>query len=135
LLPQAGVDNYPLIAPWSPQGLAADFTGRAAWPEHQNFIASKDDDGLQTLFAKVINTGPAPEWVEGIFNITFADGSQLSLVSGPVWLTSGATTILPIMFKPSSGAYDVLVQLKFSSDAYLSWTIAGIKSFSFKEVR
>ncbi len=95
-------------------------------------MSSEDNNGIQTLFAKAANTGMSSEWIEAIFNVTSSNGARFSLVSGPVWITPGEKLILHVGFTPPQGVYSVTVQLRFSSDAYLTWKVAGIKSFSFK---
>lgn len=128
-LPHLGLDNFPLIAPWSPGGLSASLTGRAAWAAHATIHGLQK---TQTLAARATNTGTAPVWVEVVFNITTPQGTTTQLTSQPFWLETGTTTDLSVSFQPAPGDYTVIAQLRFSSDAFQSWTNAGTKTFSFK---
>jgi parallel beta-helix repeat protein len=134
LLPHLGVDRFPLIMPWDPEGLNVSFAARGAWPDRGKLVLVGNSNGVETLFAKVNGTGLIPEWVEAVFNVTSATGTTVTLVSTPVWIESGAIIALHVAFHPSPGVYHVTVQLKVSSDAYLKWTVAGTRSFSFTVV-
>jgi parallel beta-helix repeat protein len=134
LLPHLGVDRFPLIMPWDPEGLNVSFAARGAWPDRGKLVLVGNSNGVETLFAKVNGTGLIPEWVEAVFNVTSATGTTVTLVSTPVWIESGAIIALHVAFHPSPGVYHVTVQLKVSSDAYLKWNVAGTRSFSFTVV-
>jgi parallel beta-helix repeat protein len=134
LLPHLGLDNYPLVSPWTPTGLAAKLTGRSAWPQYKRLSLSRVSSGIQTLFALANNTGTAPEWIEAVFNVTSATGATIQIVSGPVWVAPGGQIDLSTSFSPLPGSYKVTVTLRFSSDAYLSWKTGSVRTFSFQVV-
>jgi parallel beta-helix repeat protein len=130
LLPHLGLDNYPLMTPWTPSGLAGTFVGRGAWGHVGQTGRPVKSDVVQRLFAAARNNGRAPEWMQAVFNITSPDGVTQTLFTIPVWVSTGQSVILsaPILLSP--GTYSVSVQLRFSADAFLKWTVAGTRTFS-----
>jgi len=56
-----------LVYAGSPQ---VELAGRRAWPEHRHFSKAKDEDGIQTLFAKVKNIGTGPTSAKVQFKIS-----------------------------------------------------------------
>jgi len=51
----------------------ASLAKKAAWPEHQSYKISIDEDGNQTLFAMVKNYASTPTLVRVVFNIYYAE--------------------------------------------------------------
>lgn len=86
------------------------------------------------LYALANNTGTAPEWIETVFNVTSSTGVTNELVSGPIWVNAGAQVRLSTSFFSLPGSYKVTATLRFSSDAYTSWTLGSVKTFSFQVV-
>ncbi|HZY46166.1 MAG TPA: NosD domain-containing protein, partial [Candidatus Bathyarchaeia archaeon] len=131
LLPHLGLDNYPLMQPWRPGGLSASLTGRAAWPQFRRFDISRANGAPEVLNAQVTNNGNASEWVQVVFNVTSSTGVTSPIVSQKVWLDPGAPVTLSVNISPILGSYRVAATLRVSSDAYLKWNIAAVKTFSF----
>jgi len=134
LLPVLGLDNYPLMSPWSPTGLAAKLTGRAAWPEVRRLSISKIGSSTEKLRALANNTGTAAEWVQAMFNVTSSNGSTSQLVSRPIWMDPGTQTVFTVQYPVAPGPYRIVVTVIYSSDAYQQWNTGNSKSFSFQAV-
>lgn len=134
MLPHLALDNYPLMLPSFPRGLAAKLTARAAWPEFRKLSIAKQADNTQTLFALANDTGPVPEWVEAVFNVTSSNGSTFQLVSQPVWTGSGDQTSFSVHLSIVPGSYKVVATVKYSSDGYQEWLSGNSKTFSFRVV-
>ncbi len=131
LLPHLGLDQYPLIQPWTPSGLAATFAGRGAFAGNTGITIS-GNRGARTIVVTAKNSGTAPEWIQAVFNITAPDGSIQTIQTLPVWVPNGQTVKLSVPAPVSRGSYSVTVQLKFSSDAFLAWTTAGTRTFTIQ---
>jgi len=134
LLPFLGLDNYPLMSPWSPTGLAAKLTGRASWPEVRRLSISESGGSTQTFHALANDTGTAAEWVQVVFNVTSSNGSTSRLVSRPIWMDPGTQTVFTVQHPVGLGPYRVVVTVIYSSDAYQEWNTGNSKSFSFQAV-
>jgi parallel beta-helix repeat protein len=134
MLPHLGLDNHPLISPWTPSGLDAKLAGRAAWPQYRRLDTSKVSGGIQTMYATANNTGTASEWVQAIFNITTPTGSTIQLVSQMQWVQPKASVNFAVTLPVFPGSYSVSVTVRFSSDTYLGWTNGNSKTFSFRAI-
>ena len=102
-------DKYPLVNPWTPSwippsippsGVFADLIRRKAWPEHHQYDVSKDEDGYQTLYAKVENLGDQTAWVKAVFKITGAAGLSAIGESDPLLIAQGEIAELSAKFGP-----------------------------------
>jgi len=132
-LPYLGVDNNPLISPWTPTGLGASLAGRGAWPQFKRLSAVKSDAAIQTLYARVNNTGTAPEWIMVSFNISSATGTH-QVLSNKSWADPGTQTIVSISLPVIAGSSNVVATVMYSSDGYEEWNAGPAKSFEFQVV-
>jgi parallel beta-helix repeat protein len=103
-------DKYPLVSLWTPSWIppslppeaSADLVRRAAWPEHRHYDISRDEDGCQTLSAKVKNLSPSGLnlSVSVKFEIVREDGLVVTVVTEVKTVTSGEVTTLAAILGP-----------------------------------
>jgi len=77
----------------TPVTFGANLVGKSAWPEHHHFVALKDEDGLQTLYAKVRNTGTVPTRVKVVFEIYDENGFLVATLETPTVVLNADLTI------------------------------------------
>ncbi len=132
LIPHLGLDSYPLITPWSPQGLALRFSGRGAWAGKAESRVTDRNSLSLALFARAKNTGQGSEWVRAVFTITSPSGSVLVLHSLPAWLPTDQAVTLSTSIQNVPGIYLVKVELQYSSDALLNSAVGATMTFTLK---
>jgi len=117
----------------------ANLLRRSAWPEHHHFVVSKDEDGNQTLNAKVKNLGPMDIYVRVVFDIMRDDAFFTTVSSDEVLATPDTIVELTGDFGPL-GPSDV-GKYYVTARAWYSWSgtywAAGekVKTFSFAVVQ
>ena len=117
-----------------PPGLSADLVRRSAWPEHHHYDVSKDEDGNQTLYAKVKNLGTLPAWVKAVFNVTGDDGLSTILETEPMSIETEAIVDLSANFGPltdeDAGKYSISAECYYSHNEI--WWAQGEKTKTFR---
>jgi hypothetical protein len=112
--------------------LGVDLIRRSAWPEHHHFDISRDEDGLQDLFAKVRNLSKREYLVKVRFEIEGAE----SIHTDPVKLAPGMIEDLKVSwgnYAPGK-RYTVYARALYSEDG-ASWYLGKkIKKFGFAVV-
>jgi len=117
----------------------ANLVGKSAWPEHHHYVCSKDEDGNQTLYAKVTNTGPEDLYVKVVFNLVRDDGMVYVVETDVVTVVPGVKVDLSADFGPLT----VVDKAKYAVEAHCMYSLygtifAGIgdkaKAFSFAVV-
>ena len=128
-------DNYPLVKPPVPPGLSADLVRRQAWPEHNHFDVSKDEDGYQTLHAKVENTGNQTMWCRAVFYITRNDGVSTVIESESLFVERDHTVefsaAFGILTNADTGRYYVSATCEYSHNKIVWGQGEKEKSFKF----
>lgn len=89
-----------VISATIPPGMSADLVRRGAWPEHHHYDISQDEDGYQTLYAKVKNLGNQSAWAKAVFNVTSDDGSSITVETEPLLIAQEEIVELSSDFGP-----------------------------------
>lgn len=116
----------------------ANLVRRSAWPEHKHFSVSRDEDGLQTLSAKVKNLSP-PGWNLDVlveFDIVRDDGFAIRGETDLVTVAAGEIVTLTTDFGPLTasdrGSYYVTARCLYKSTGSPSeFPGTKMKTFSF----
>jgi len=116
--------------------VAASLTGRSAWPDYKHLDLSKAS--IQTLYAKITNTGTSAVYVYAEFQIRDAEtGNLVTTVSTTEALlpASGDTTTLSTTWTAIAGKYSVTAVLYYRATDAVTWQQASkTKTFSFNVV-
>lgn len=139
-------DKYPLVNPWMPSWAPpimpsealADLIQRGAWPEHHHFVISRDEDGYQTLSARVKNLSPPGLNlnVSVEFEITRNDGFVIAISTPVAIIAPGEISTLTAGLGPlatsDEGKYYVAAKChyNFAGDCWA----AGMKARTFSFV-
>jgi parallel beta-helix repeat protein len=127
-------DRYPLMKPWMPPTTFADLIRRKAWPKHNHYDISRDENKRQTLYATVKNLGNQTVWVKAVFNVTRDDGSSIVIESEPLLIEKEEILELSANFRPLTdkdvGRYSVSATCWYSHDGTV-WA-QGEKKKTFK---
>lgn len=120
-----------------------DLVRRSAWPEHHHFVIAKDEDHIQTLYAKVKNLGEGYGFLRLNFTVWMMDGDPEIVICkhmvGDVETRIAPDTIVDMTVdlwaSPDEawepGKYYVDTKCLYSADG-LTWKAADkTKSFSF----
>lgn len=115
----------------------ANLVGRSAWPEHHHYVLSKDEDGNQTLYAKVKNTGPVDLHVYVRFDIVRDDALVDTVYTMEVVVMPGEIVVLSADFLLTSadvGKYYASASAWYSWTSYYFTQGDKLKTFSFAVV-
>lgn len=127
-------DRYPLMKPWMPPTAFADLIRRKAWPKHNHYDISRDENEHQTLYATVKNLGNQTVWVKAVFNVTRDDRSSTIVESEPLLIETEETADLSanfgILTEKDLGRYSVSATCWYSHDETV-W-VQGEKKKKFK---
>jgi hypothetical protein len=116
---------------------AANLVRKSAWPEHHHYVISKDEDGNQTLYAKVKNLGLVDLHVYVRFDIVRDDALVATVYSAEVVVTPDTIVDLTADFPLMSadvGKYYVSASAGYSWTGYYFTQGDKIKTFSFAVV-
>ena len=115
----------------------ANLVAKSAWPEHHHFVVGKDEDGKQTLFAKVVNLGPLDLYVYVTFDMIRDDGFIVTVDSATTVIAAGATAVLSADFAltaSDAGKYYVNTTAMYSWTGFYFTQGEKMKAFSFAVV-
>jgi hypothetical protein len=112
---------------------SVDLIKKCAWPEHNRFDISRDEDALQTLYGQVKNVGPGTTNVKVVFTLQEkSESGNYQVETETVSIGPDETMELNTLWTPILGKYDVSAQCMFDSTGDGLADKLGTKSKTFK---
>jgi len=104
----------------------ATLANRKAWVEHHHFDLSKDEDGRQTLYAKILNTGEETVTTRAVFRLMKSGAVEPANVTDEIIIDPGDKAVVEVnsrMFgeEADAGGWVVIASLEYYNPYALVW--------------
>jgi len=119
--------------------IEATLINRKAWVEHHHFVRSKDEDGCQTLYAKIRNTGVETVTARAIFRIMKSGAVEPAIVTNEVIIEPGLKAVVTVnsrVFEEyDDGRWSVIVSVEYYNPYAMVWQTSELtKALKFTVV-